>query len=186
LVFVIEGFLVKNVKKYSKILYYFGFCVVLPCIVFAYILNVTVLFFPHVFSRLTGFLITSPFDYVSVFLKIAWAIVFSISDFLFAFGFFYFVRLLRQYYKGYIFVDRSLSLLRTISRVALTWTIYQPIQNTLRTLILTFHLGHGKRKISLPLASKDIFNIFVVFCFLIITSLMYEGYKLKKEQDLTV
>ena len=48
------------------------------------------------------------------------------------------------------------------------------------------HNAPGERILAVRITSFDIKNIFVVACFFVITSLMYEGYKLKKEQDLTV
>ena len=66
------------------------------------------------------------------------------------------------------------------------WTVYAPIKGICMSIISTLHYPPGKRLIAISLSSQDIFNIFMVGFFLVITSLMYEGFKLKCDQDLTV
>ena len=85
-----------------------------------------------------------------------------------------------------MFSRNVFSLFRKISRIALAWAIYGPVKSIIMSLVLTIHNPPGSRIVSLTVSSNDIINIFIVGFFFVITSLMYEGYKLKNEQDLTV
>ena len=118
--------------------------------------------------------------------KILAIFVDSISVGLFLFGLVSFILVLRCYQKGKMFTFKTFSLFRRLSRVAFVWVLYEPVRSVLMSLIVTFHKPAGQRAFLLTLSSNDVFNFFIVVFFLIITSLMYEGYKLQHEQDLTV
>ena len=101
-------------------------------------------------------------------------------------GFICLIKLLNYYRRGNVFSLETFSLFRKLSKIALIYTIYEFFGYMLMSLISTMHNAPGERMLAVQIGSGDIKNIFVVACFFVITSLMYEGYKLKKEQDLTV
>lgn len=73
-----------------------------------------------------------------------------------------------------------------LSKIALGWTIYNPARETLLSLITTLHKTAGHRMISVQFGSKDMINIFIFICMVLLTAFSQEGLKLKKEQDLTI
>lgn len=113
-------------------------------------------------------------------------IVDGVSYGLIIWGFVVLLKLLGYYRRGNVFSLETFSLFRQLSRIALIYTIYDFLNNMLMSLISTMYNAPGERMLSASIGSGDIQNIFIVACFFVITSLMYEGYKLKKEQDLTV
>jgi hypothetical protein len=96
------------------------------------------------------------------------------------------LKLLKHYQKGELFSLETFSLFRKISKIALIYTVYDFLSSIVMSLISTMHNAPGERMLSVQFSSGDIKNIFVVACFFMITSLMYEGCKLKEEQNLTV
>lgn len=114
------------------------------------------------------------------------AIVDSISYILLFWGGFLLIKLLRSYQRGELFSAYTLMLFKKISRIVFIWSLYAPIEQTLLTLITTLHNPVGQRELSFALSSNDVLHIFIAGFFLIMTSLMHEGYQLKHEHDLTV
>lgn len=97
-----------------------------------------------------------------------------------------FIKLLRLYKRGELFTLNTMALLNKLSRIVFVWTLYEPIKFTLLSFVTTASLHNGVRIISLGLTSNDIFHMFIVGFFLVITSLMHEAYEIKNEHDLTV
>lgn len=97
-----------------------------------------------------------------------------------------FIKLLGYYHKGELFSVNTLALYVKMSRIAFAWTIYNPLKFALLSIITTINNPVGQRVLTINLSSDDIFHIFIVGIFLVITSLMQEAYKLKSEHDLTV
>jgi len=114
------------------------------------------------------------------------AAVDGISIGLFLWGSICFIRLLRYYSKGELFSANTLALYTKLSRILFAWTLYNPLKFTLLSYITTMLNPAGQRVIAIAFNSDDIFYIFIVGFFLVITSLMQEAYHLKHEQDLTV
>lgn len=101
-------------------------------------------------------------------------------------GIFAFNRLLSAIKNGIFFTSDIIQLLSTISKFALVWAIYNPIRTTLLSILTTLHKGPGNRIISFQFGLKDMINIFIFVCIILVTALIKEGFKLKKEQDLTI
>ncbi len=118
--------------------------------------------------------------------RVAGFAVDGISYILLFWGLCLLIKLLARYQNGNIFSLQSFELIRKISRVAFGWALYAPIKSMILSLIVTLHKGPGNRMISLTVSSHDIYHIFIVGLLLVVASLMYEGYKLKCDQDLTV
>jgi hypothetical protein len=95
-------------------------------------------------------------------------------------------QLMRCFQSGDIFSVRTTTLLHKISKLALCWAVYTPINYMLLSLVTTLHNPVGQRAISVSFGSNDIVNIFVFGFFMIILSLMQEACRLKQDQDLTV
>jgi len=118
--------------------------------------------------------------------KLLGALLESISLVLFLIGFFYFVRVLKLYQNGKIFSHGSFLIFKKIAWVALVWTIYAPVKHMLMSVIMTMFNPVGERMISLGFNTTDMVNIFLVGLLYFITAMIYEGYTLKSESDLTV
>jgi hypothetical protein len=125
-------------------------------------------------------------SYLPIVTRILGLIVDGVSVGLFVYGCLYFIRVLRCYRRGEIFSDATLDSFKKLSRAAFAWTLYNPINYTLLTLITTIHNPVGKRILAFSIGSQDVMNIFILGVFYTLTSLMHEGYMLKKEQDLTI
>lgn len=95
-------------------------------------------------------------------------------------------KLLKLLKSQLFFNGETVKLLNNLSKIALGWTIYNPVRVTLLSLITTLHKGVGKRVISLEFGLKDMVNIFIFASMILISVLLQEGLKLKKEQDLTI
>lgn len=118
--------------------------------------------------------------------KLLGALLESISLSLFLIGFFYFIRVLKLYQNYKIFSHESFLIFKKIACVALLWTIYAPIKHMLMSLVMTMFNPIGERIISLGFNTTDIENMFLVGLLYFITAMIYEGYSLKSESDLTV
>jgi len=103
-------------------------------------------------------------------------------------GIIVFNRLMQSFYQGELFSQATAQQLHTLSKVALAWAVYTPIQSTLLGLITTLHHGIGKKMITLSISfgTHDMINLMVFGAFVLATGLIQEGSKLKQEQDLTV
>lgn len=97
-----------------------------------------------------------------------------------------FNRLMNRFREGDFFTSDIIQLLNTLSKLALCWAVYNPLRTTLLSVVTTLHKGVGSRIISVELGTKDIINVFIFICLILITALMQESFKLKKEQDLTI
>lgn len=97
-----------------------------------------------------------------------------------------FNQLLKYLRTGIFFTTDIVHSLGTLSKFALGWALYTPLKTTLLSIITTLHKGPGNRLISFEFGIKDMINIFIFVCVIIITAFMQEGLKLKKEQDLTI
>ncbi len=122
----------------------------------------------------------------SLLIRLSAAFVDGISIALFMWGCICFFKLLRLYRQGELFSINTLALYTKLSRIAFAWTLYNPIKFTLLSFITTINNPHGQRIVAFGFNSDDIFYIFIVGFFLVMTSLMQEAYELKYEQDLTV
>ena len=98
----------------------------------------------------------------------------------------FFYRLLKRFQTGEFFSSEVIQLLHTLSRIALCWVLYYSLRKILLSVITTLHKGPGNRVLSVEFSTGDIINIFIFICFVLITALIQEGSKLKKEQDLTI
>ncbi len=110
----------------------------------------------------------------------------AVSYVLLLWDFVLFIRLLSLYQKGVVFSLPAFDLIRRMSRIAFAWALYAPIKKMILSLVATLHKGVGNRVISISFSSGDVYNIFFVGVLFVVASLMYEGYKLKCDQDLTV
>ena len=180
-----------TIKKYAWFLELFCFIFLLPFIAIISFLKVVGTFsefgfckqlYPYV-SALCQIRIPSSASFLSRIFIIGFD---SVYLFLALFGVFYFIKVLHYYKHGQVFTLEIFRLFRRISWIALIWAIYGPIKSIVMSLLLTFYNPPGSRIVALTVSSNDIINIFIVGFFFVITSLMYEGYKLKNEQDLTV
>lgn len=176
----------KNVCWYARMLDLFLSYVMVPVVVVGSVLNE--LGIPlknfgdgNVYINPSTTFFTVPFTS-----QILWVVIHSISWGFLIMGFVYFKRLLRCYQSGEIFSEKTFLYFYQMSRMVFFLIIYMPIQRTLMTLVKTLHNPVGQRCLSLSITSNDITNIFIVGFFFMMASLMYEGYKLKKDQDLTV
>lgn len=102
------------------------------------------------------------------------------------FGIIAFNKLLKLLKSQIFFTSDTIKLLSTLSKLALTWTVYNPTRGTLLSIITTLHKEVGNRMISFQFGLKDMINIFIFVCMILVTVLLQEGFKLKKEQDLTI
>ena len=106
--------------------------------------------------------------------------------FILCMGIIAFNKLMKLLKSQIIFTSESIQLLSNLSKLALSWALYSPMRGTLLSLVTTIHKEAGNRIISAQFGLKDMINIFVFVCIILITTLMQEGLKLKKEQDLTI
>lgn len=97
-----------------------------------------------------------------------------------------FNKLMTRLLEGNFFTLDIIKLLHKLSKLALCWAIYNPIKHTLLSIVTTFHKGIGNRVISVEVGIKDVINVFIFMCLMLITAIMQESCKLKKEQDLTI
>jgi len=102
------------------------------------------------------------------------------------YGIIIFIRLMKKFQEGQLFSSSTAQLLNKLSKTALYWALYHPLRNTLLSLITTLHKGPGNRIISISIDTSDIVNIFMFTCFVLITALIQEAYKIQQEHDLTV
>jgi len=102
------------------------------------------------------------------------------------FGIIVFNKLLKLLKSQIFFTSESVKLLNNLSKIALSWALYSPVRGTLLSVITTLHKSAGNRIISVAFGSRDIINIFIFVCMILVTILLQEGMKLKKEQDLTI
>ncbi len=101
-------------------------------------------------------------------------------------GVVFFYRLINYFQTSEFFSSRVIQVLHTLSKIALCWVLYSPLRKMLLSVITTLHKGSGNRVLAVEVSTGDIINIVIFICFVLITALIQEGSKLKKEQDLTI
>ena len=180
-----------NIKSYVRFLDIFCKFVLIPLMVLAFMWKWTrdlkcVPHFISTWSSVVSYSWESNIESMPILSRLLGMLVDSVSYGLIVLGFFYFLKLLQCYREGELFSLEIFSLFRKLSRIAFAFTIYEFVSYILMSLISTLHNPPGERMIAVRINSSDVNNIFIVGCFLVITSIMYEGYKLKKDQDLTV
>lgn len=96
------------------------------------------------------------------------------------------VKLMRSFQKGDIFSEETITQLANISKVALLWALYGPI-NVLMMGIIAFLATPEQHAWALGYAVDDSIVKLVFFAFFfVLTLMMREGYRLKREEELTV
>lgn len=189
----------KKIKKYARFLELFCLFVIIPLLILSFLYK---WFYGEIpvyhdiadcakkVTMYTGLSIfypaTQSANSTPIMTRMLAAFIDSISLGLFLWGCYCFINLLRYYKQGELFSLNTMSLINKLSRIAFAWTLYEPLKFTLLTFVTTASLHNGMRIISLGLTSNDVFHIFIVGFFLVITSLMHEAYELKNEHDLTV
>ena len=119
-------------------------------------------------------------------IRILAALVDLVSVALLVWGLICLVKLLRYYAQNELFSKRTLALYSRISRIALIWTLYNPVKFSLLTLITTLSNPTGQRTIAVMLTQDDVVHVFIAGCFVLLTSVIHSAHTLKHEQDLTV
>lgn len=181
----------KSVKSYARFLEWFCYIAVIPAMIFVSIYKWFYDKFPW-FSNTHSFHASVSYSFFydmttrPMLARVLGVAVESVSLGLFLWGILCFVQVLRCSQQGKFFTQKIFLSFRKISRIAFAWALYQPIKGMLESLIVTFHNPPGERVLELSITSYDIINIFLVGFLLVITSLIYEGFKLKQEHELTV
>lgn len=187
-----------KIQKYARFLELFCLIIVLPLLILSFLYKWFGGDIPiyqdisdcakkvTLYTGLSFFYPTTPSAPSTIMTRVLAALTDGISLCLFLWGCFSFIKLLRFYEQGELFSLNTMSLLNKLSRIAFAWTLYEPIKFTLLSFITSASSHNGIRIISLGVTSNDIFHIFIVGFFLVITSLMHEAYELKNENDLTV
>jgi hypothetical protein len=98
----------------------------------------------------------------------------------------YFIKILRAFQHNEIFSPRTLFLFTTMNRLIFAWALYNFFESIPLSLATTFLNPIGKRALVFEFTSGNLIDIFIIGCFLVISSMMREGARLKQEQDLTV
>lgn len=88
--------------------------------------------------------------------------------------------------RTYFFDLNALIQLRKAVHWMLWYTIYLPFQNTMLTLVATWNLPVGKRKLTIALCSDDFSRFFACLLLALGMQILVEGIRLKRENDLTV
>lgn len=99
----------------------------------------------------------------------------------------HFIRLL-HYYRATksIFSADALARYKKVCRYALLWTVYNPINTMLTTLLITLSNPPGHRLLEITLKSNDVVHAFIVGFFYFVARIMQEAISIKDEIDLTV
>jgi len=194
---VVKGIMMNRIKSYARFLEFF-LLIGIILIIGTYIVKwfsgdipvyrdiVDSTKHTRLYAGLGYFYTTTHAPAPSLLVRLLAACVDGISIALFVWGCICFLKLLRFYRLGELFSANTLSLYTKLSRIAFAWTLYNPVKFTLLSFITTINNPHGKHVIAFGFNSDDIFYIFIVGFFLVITYLMQAAYELKHEQDLTV
>jgi len=183
-----------SVQKYARFLRLLFLIIGIPLIVISFILKwfcKSIITYNNIKYSIVSEACLNPFMLEtkivpSVMIRFLSAAVDGISVILFLWGCICFIGILNHYSKGELFSEKIINLYRKIGRIALAWTVYNPLKFTLLSVLTTINNPAGQRLISVCLRGEDIFHILIVGFFIIINSLMREAYELKREQDLTV
>ncbi len=175
----------KSIKKYAKYLKLFLVFIVAPMSLYIFVQNIinwTKGYVPkNVIQNVPIFKAISPTT------KTLGMVIDTIIPFIILiFGFISFIKILDLFKKGEIFTTNVFYQFKTLTKLALIWVIYNPLGYTLLLLTITINNPKGHRYLGLSFSSQDALNILLFGLFLLVTSLMYEGLRLKKESDFTV
>lgn len=118
--------------------------------------------------------------------RLAGLFVDSVGIIVLIFGLISFVRLMRCFQNGEIFSQSAITHLQRITKIALIWALYTPINGSLLSIIMSLQNPPGQRLITVTFWLHDVINIFIFGLFVIIVSIMKEGSRLQQEQDLTI
>jgi uncharacterized membrane protein YidH (DUF202 family) len=99
---------------------------------------------------------------------------------------FKFISIMRAFQRGETFSQHTMFLFTRMSRFIFVWAIYDFFKSIPLSLATTICNPAGHHVLAVSITSSNISNIFIVGCFLVISSIIYEGVRLKDEQDLTV
>jgi hypothetical protein len=114
-------------------------------------------------------------------------VVDSISPLLLTVAIIQFIRLLHYYRTSTsIFSIGVLNRYKKVCFYTLLWTIYNPINTMLTTLLVTLSNPPGHRLLEITLKSNDIVQTFIVGFFYFVARIMQEANSIKDEIDLTV
>lgn len=192
-----EGFKMNRIKSYARFLEVFllgGILLIIGSFIFKWFSGDIPIYcdiadstkHTRLYAGLGYFYTTSHAPAPSLLIRLLACLVDGISIALFVWGCLCFLKLLRYYRARELFSSNTLALYTKLSRIAFAWTLYNPLKFTLLSFITTINNPHGTRVIAFGFNSDDIFYIFIVGFFLVITSLMQVAYELKHEHDLTV
>lgn len=110
----------------------------------------------------------------------------SIASVLLIYGFFLVICLMNLIKKNQYFNLETITLLRRITKIALTYVIYTILCGAILSVITSLHNAPGERIIALSFGAADVMNI-MVFCFMFLMMTIFQkGYELKNEQELTI
>jgi hypothetical protein len=123
---------------------------------------------------------------LSMFERLLGMFVDGVSVFLLVWALFCFIRILQGFQRGEIFAQHTLYLFAKMSRVVFAWALYDFFESIPLSLATTISHPVGHRVLGVSITSSNVINIFIVGCFLVISSIIYEGVRLKNEQDLTI
>lgn len=175
----------KTIKKYALFLKLFSIVIVIPLMLFIFIKNLMSWFeAPIPVKIMLRFPILT--KTISPITKAVGVIIDLVPFFIFFLGILYFIKILNFLKKDMAFTADVFYAFKKLTSIAFIWVIYHPISYTLLGLVMTLNNPKGYRYLSFIFTSADALNILLFGLFLIITSLMHEGLKLKEEQDLTV
>ncbi len=176
---------VKTFNVYATFFKLFSIFIVVPLMLFIFVRNLMSWFQGIIPAR-----IISKFPIltksISPLTKTFGVIIDLVPFFIFFLGIYYFIKILDHLKKGDIFNTDVFYIFKKLTRIALIWVIYHPLSYTLLGLVMTLNNPKGHRYLVVEFSFSDALNILLFGLFLIVTSLMHEGLKLKKEQDLTV
>jgi len=118
--------------------------------------------------------------------RIAGFLVDGISVLLILLGFYYAIKIMHCFRKNEVFSLKTLSFFHSISKIAFAYALFSPIHYSLLCLVGSLHNPPGQRYLVIGLGTGDLINLLIFLFFLVITSVMKEGYQLQEEQNLTV
>jgi|SaaInlLV_10m_DNA_2_1039722.scaffolds.fasta_scaffold00403_14 hypothetical protein len=181
----------KSIRVYAKYLRIFCISILIPLLIGT---NIYSCFFanPNSFDKYhrlysgVGYSYESSTIIAPFLLRLAVFFVNGVSSAILIWAIIYLIKLLFCFQTGDVFSLNTFSLLKKVNKIFFISVLYRPISHTLLGLITTYNNPPGERILVLMLDSYDAINIFVVGCLFVIVSLMYEGYSIKKDNELTI
>lgn len=110
----------------------------------------------------------------------------SVSVSIFLYGVYIFKKLMQAFKHEQYFSLQVVELLNRLSKTALVWTLYSPINGMLMSLVTSLHKGVGNRVLIMSIGSSDFIHLFFLGVLVLLTAIIYEGYQLKQEADVTI